>query len=83
MGLNYTINHLEQDLLKFNNSNVYRGYLIHLARKEFNDSFEDIEYLLLDIENKYKNIKTAYANIENDCIKYYGFYKKISERIFK
>ena len=70
MGLNYTINHLEQDLLKLNNSNIYRGYLIHLARKEFIDSFEDIEYLLLDIENKYKNIKTAYANIENDCIKY-------------
>jgi hypothetical protein len=37
MGLNYSLGHYEQDRNKLINSNVHRGYLIHLLREYPND----------------------------------------------
>ena len=60
MGLNYKIDHFTEDFKKLKNSNVYRGYLLHLVRKEVvNDN--SIEPLLLKIEEQYKNIKVGYV----------------------
>ena len=60
IGLNYGTGHLLEDFKKINNSKVYRGYLLHLVRKE---KVEDnsIEEILLEIENKFKNIKIGYV----------------------
>ena len=69
MGLNYRINHFTEDFKKLKNSNVYRGYLLHLVRKEVVDD-NSIEPLLLKIEEQYKNIKIGYVKHIPNGIRY-------------
>ena len=63
LGLDYGHNHLKGDANKLVNSNIEKGYLIHLLRAEKVDEFEPAEEFLLDLERDYANIKTAYAGV--------------------
>jgi|GEM_PF-3839280 len=63
LGLDYGHDHLKGDANKLVNSNIEKGYLIHLLRAEKIDEFEPAEDFLLDLERDYANIKTAYAGV--------------------
>ena len=69
MGLNYGTEHLTEDFKKIKNSNVYRGYLLHLVRKEVICD-NSIEPLMLKIEEQYKNIKVGYVRHVSNGIRY-------------
>lgn len=69
MGLNYGTEHLTEDFKKIKNSNVYRGYLLHLVRKEVIDD-NSIEPLLVKIEEQYKNIKVGYVRHTTNGVRF-------------
>ncbi|MHB1336009.1 MAG: hypothetical protein ACYCXQ_08610 [Candidatus Humimicrobiaceae bacterium] len=55
---------------KLSNSNVFRGYLLHLVRKEKVENDSLIEKSLITISQKHKNIKVGYVRHTYDSIKY-------------
>ena len=69
VGLNYGEKHLLGDFKKLNNSKVYRGYLLHLVRKEKVDD-NSIEEILSEIESKFKNIKVGYVKHDVNGVRY-------------
>lgn len=58
MGLNYSLEHFEQDRSKLVNSRVYRGYLIHLLREYPEDIREKTS-----ICESFSQIQTAYGRV--------------------
>lgn len=70
MGLNYSMGHFTEDLRKLSNSNVFRGYLLHLVRKEKVENDSIIENNLITISQEHKNIKVGYVRHTCNSIKY-------------
>jgi hypothetical protein len=70
IGLNYKMKHFLEDLAKLSNSNVYMGYLIHLARKEMVDNDSAIESQLLQIRDRFQNIKAGYVRHNYNSVRY-------------
>jgi len=67
LGLNYKYDHFEKDINKLINSNVYKGYIIHLVREtEVTEDFNFLENAILDIERNYSNIRIAYSRFGLD-----------------
>ena len=58
MGLDYKLNHLEQDADKLRNSGILNSYLVHLVR-DVVDNFGHVEDFIIQ-----SPFKTAYARIE-------------------
>ncbi len=75
-GLNYESGHLQNDLGKLMSSHVHRGYLLHLVNKDIPDDYRGLEQLLLDIEQRNTNIRTAYARVTGQTCRY----KMVSSR---
>jgi hypothetical protein len=63
MGLNYNLEHYEQDRSKLLNSEVYRGYLIHLLR-EYPDDIR--EKASIESRENYPRIQTAYGKVRGN-----------------
>lgn len=70
LGLNYDLNHLEQDAEKFQNSGIANSYLVHLVRDEMVDNFVELEKFITQ-----SPFKTAYARIAGDR----AFYKLVND----
>ncbi|MEI8373457.1 MAG: hypothetical protein WCJ35_11575 [Planctomycetota bacterium] len=60
MGLNYSLEHYEQDRSKLVNSSVHRGYLIHLLR-EYPDDIR--EKASIEFRENDPQIQTAYGRV--------------------
>jgi len=60
IGLDYKLEHLEQDSEKLLESRTNHRYLIHLIRQNFIDDFDAVEQFVL---HKSLNLKTAYARL--------------------
>lgn len=60
MGLNYSLEHYEQDRSKLINSKVYRGYLVHLLREYPDDVREQAS---VECDEHHPQIQTAFGRI--------------------
>ncbi|GMT50264.1 MAG: hypothetical protein IEMM0008_1803 [bacterium] len=78
LGLDYKLDHLDQDLYKLKNSEIKHGYLIHLVREQYvSDHFNEMEgFILEDINDP---VKVAYARISDSMI----YYKLVQDKDIK
>ncbi|HEO65745.1 MAG TPA: hypothetical protein ENI73_07730 [Spirochaetes bacterium] len=78
LGLDYKLDHLDQDLYKLKNSEIQYGYLIHLIREQYvSDHFNDMERFIL--EEIHDPVKVAYARISDSMI----YYKLVQDKDIK
>ncbi len=78
LGLDYKLDHLDQDLYKLKNSEIKNGYLIHLVREQYvSDNFNEMEGFIL--EDVHDPVKVAYARISDSMI----YYKLVQEKDIK
>lgn len=71
IGLDYDLEHLQQDAAKLRNSGIENSYLVHLVRQDVADDFEKLEEFLLNC-----GVRNAYARLTSSR----AFYKLLDDR---